>query len=106
MRTSGRSLITLVAMLAVLAAAAGSKPKVLVLLDNLSMQQKLLQGLKARGYDLEVASVDAKTVSLKEWDDWLYDKLVILGGSKSASLARTACSAVQRCRPMPSEHPI
>lgn len=87
-----------------LSTAAADPGKVLVLLDDLSMQQShsnFLAGLKARGYDVTVASVDAKSVKLREWEDWLFDKLVLLGGSNSESAIPT-CTLAPLARPAPS----
>ena len=60
--------------------------KVLVLLDNLSMQQthsKFLQNLNSKAFDVTYATLDTKTIQLKDWDDWLFERLVILGGKTS-----------------------
>lgn len=63
--------------------AFAATDKVLVLLDNLNLQQthsKFLQNLNSKNLDVTYATLDTKTIKLKDWDDWLYDKLVILGG--------------------------
>lgn len=82
-------ILAALALCLLLASASADKPskgKVLVLLDSLEMQgthSKFLAMLEQKGYDSTVVSVDAKTVKLKEWDRWLFDKLVILGGKTS-----------------------
>ncbi len=66
--------------------AFAATDKVLVLLDNLNMQQthsKFLQNLNSKNLDVTYATPDTKTIKLKDWDDWLFDKLVILGGKTS-----------------------
>ena len=91
-----RLLVVAMVALAVTAASAGEpKEKVLVLLDTLDMKDshsKFLQNLSPKDFDVKVASVDDKDVKLREWDDWLFDKLVILGGSNSEFLPTTALS--------------
>jgi hypothetical protein len=70
-------------------AASANEGRVLVLLDSLSMQEthrKFLQIINERGYNTTVATIDAKSLAFKDWDEWLFDKLVILGGNKSKSL--------------------
>jgi oligosaccharyltransferase complex subunit beta len=89
--TRTAAVASLVLCLLAASAAAAPKPKVLVLLDDLDMQQthsKFLQGVKNRGYDMKVSTMDAKSPALREFDEWLFDKLIILSGSKSASLSR------------------
>jgi oligosaccharyltransferase complex subunit beta len=72
-------------LLALAAPAAAAEGRVLVLLDDLAMQRshaRFLGGLRARGYALDVAAVDGRSLKLKELDTFLYDKLVILGGAR------------------------
>lgn len=67
--------------------AANTRPKVLVLLDSLSMQEthsKFLQNLNAKEFDVTVAAIDTGSIQLRQWDEWLFDRLVIIGGSKSS----------------------
>lgn len=74
--------------------ASANEGRVLVLLDSLNMQEthrKFLQLIHERGYNWTVATTDAKSVALKDWDEWLFDKLVILGGSKSKSACILMC---------------
>lgn len=65
--------------------AASLTPQVLVLLDSPSLEAShsaFLAGLRSRGYELDVKPIDDKSLQLKSWDEWLYDKLLILGSSK------------------------
>ena len=87
---------------AVAAAGAGQQQRLLVLADDpaaiKTSHSKFLASLKQRGYRGNVKAIGSKTLQLKEWDDWLYDKLVIFGGSKGerpdrAMAARCACGA-------------
>jgi hypothetical protein len=62
------------------------KGKVLVLLDSMDMQEthsKFFQNVKNRGFEMEFATISTKSVSLRDWDVWQYDKLMIFGGSQS-----------------------
>lgn len=72
---------------AVAAAAAGQQQRVLVLADDPSAikasHSKFLASLKARGYRGDVKAAGSKALQLKEWDDWLYDKVVIFAGSQA-----------------------
>lgn len=59
--------------------------QVLVLLDSPSLEAShsaFLGGLRSRGYALDIKPIGDKALQLKSWDEWLYDKLVILGSSK------------------------
>lgn len=65
----------------------------LVLLDSPSLESShsaFLAGLRSRGYALEVKPIDDQALQLKSWDDWLYDKLVILGSSKREAVGGPA----------------
>lgn len=78
-------LIALLTFCQTLSSAARSDKKVLILLDSLDLQSshsRSLQNIKSKGYDVTVASIDAKSITLQEWDTWLFDKLVIFGGEK------------------------
>lgn len=81
-------ILSIALSLAVAGQGSSSKGKVLVLIDSLDLQgthSKFLQSIKSKGYETTVASVNAKTTKLKDWDTWLFDKLVILGGENSES---------------------
>ena len=89
--SSTRSRLSLFIALCVVAtcAPAASATKVLVLLDSLDMQQthsKFLQSINPETFDVTVASIDTKTTKLQEWDEWLFDKVIILGGKNSEYL--------------------
>jgi hypothetical protein len=69
-----------------IAPASATKEKVLVLLDSLEMQEthsKFLQNINPKTFDVTVGTLDTKSINLSEWDSWLFDKLVILGGATS-----------------------
>lgn len=66
--------------------ASAANEKVLVLLDSLEMQEthsKFLQNINPKAFDVTIGTMDTKSINLKEWDSWLFDKLVILGGATS-----------------------
>jgi hypothetical protein len=73
-------------MASCIAPATAANQKVLVLLDSLEMQDthsKFLQNINPRAFDVTVGTVDTKSINLKEWDSWLFHKLVIIGGATS-----------------------
>ena len=76
----------LAAALLCAAAVAGEQQRVLVLLDDpASMREshsKFLGSLKQRGYAVDVQAIGSKQLRLREWDDWLCEKLVIFGRGK------------------------
>lgn len=81
----------LVAVLLAVACSAAAQGKVLVLLDSLDFQRshsQFLDTLWTRGYALDIRAISDKKLQLKQWDDWLYEKLVILG-SKSGGDRRS-----------------
>lgn len=87
-----------VAMLLLSVAFGAEQQKVLVLLDSPSLESShsaFLAGLRSRGYALEVKPIDDQALQLKSWDDWLYDKLVILGSSKPLGGAVDAAQIVE-----------
>ena len=64
---------------------AQAEKRVLVLLNDKEMETThgiFLKGLSARGYAVDVKAITDKSLQLKSWDEWLYDKLVIFGSSK------------------------
>jgi len=66
--------------------ASAANEKVLVLLDNLAMQEthsKFLANINPKSFDVTIGTISTKSINLKEWDSWLFDKLVILGGATS-----------------------
>lgn len=76
----------LAAALLCAAAVAGEQQRVLVLLDDpASMREshsKFLGSLTQRGYSVDVKALGSKQLQLRQWDDWLCDKLVIFGRGK------------------------
>lgn len=59
--------------------------QVLVLLDSPSHQKthsKFFEDLERRSYSLEFKEIDDRGLRLQEWDEWLYDTLIIIGSSK------------------------
>ena len=72
--------------------ASAANEKVLVLLDSLEMQEthsKFLQNINPKLFDVTVDTMDTKSIKLREWDSYLFDKLVILGGATSKRLEIT-----------------
>ena len=102
MRGSVIALLTLLAAAACAAgpASAGSQ-RVLVLLENLDLQQShsdFFGGLSGRGYQLDFRQISDKKLQLKQWDEWLYDKLIIFatkGGECSAPLRAAQAASAQ-----------
>lgn len=67
-------------------AVAAPGQRLLVLLDDPAMEQshsRFLGALKARGYQVDARPIASSALQLKSWDEWLYDKVAILGGAKS-----------------------
>lgn len=65
--------------------ASATQSTVLVLLDDASLAEshsRFLGGLRAQGHELDVQPIDDASLRLARWGDWIYDKLVILGGRK------------------------
>lgn len=63
---------------------AQAQQKALVLVQDLgiaSSHSKFLEHLSNEGYSLDVQAADSKSLRLRDWDTWLYDKLVIFGSS-------------------------
>ena len=79
------ALLLAATLLCGLAAAVAGQQRVLVLLDDPAMEQShssFLKGLSGRGYQLDIKPITDKSLQLKSWDEWLYDKAVILGSGK------------------------
>ena len=78
-------LLLAAALLCGAAAPATAGQKVLVLLDSPELEQshsRFLKSLSGRGYELDIQPINSKSLQLKSWDEWLYDKLVIFGSGK------------------------
>jgi hypothetical protein len=87
-RAQGKSALVLaICWLALyIGTASAANEKVLVLLDSLEMQQthsKFLENINPKSFDVTVGTTNTESIKLKEWDSWLFDKLVILGGATS-----------------------
>ncbi len=57
-----------------------SQQKALVLLEDLALKSThslYFKAIQDDGFDLTFRRVDDKSLRLREWDQWLYDKLVI-----------------------------
>ena len=88
------ALLLAATLLCGVAAAAAGQQRVLVLLDDPAMEQShssFLKGLSARGYQLDIKPITDKSLQLKSWDEWLYDKAVILGSGKGERGRRASC---------------
>ena len=65
-------------------APALAQTKVLVLLENLAIRNthsEYFQSLTEAGNSLDFRLAESKGLRLREWDDWLYDKLIIFAPS-------------------------
>ena len=54
-------------------------PKILVILENLQLKSShslFFAHLRQLGYQLDYRSADDKRLQLRDWDSWLYDKVV------------------------------
>ncbi|GAB4821924.1 hypothetical protein N2152v2_008970 [Parachlorella kessleri] len=99
MRTAGPAIAAVLllglASAASLAPPAAASQRVLVLLESLDLQQshsEFFGGLSSRGYQLDFKQVSDKMLQLRDWDTWLYDKVIIfavkgdLGGAIDTTL--------------------
>lgn len=69
-------------------ASAASEGKVLVLIENIpfsSTYSQYLDSIRQLGYDIEQRSASDPTLHLREWDDWLYSKLIIFASGISGT---------------------
>ena len=65
------------------------KQQVLVLVEDLSTASThsiFLQQLEKAGYLLDVKGAQDKSLRLREWDSWLYSKLVIFASGISGEI--------------------
>ena len=97
MRAELRCLATAALLLAIAGARAQSLPEkeVLVLLEDLSLRAShsiFFGDLRSQGFNLHFRSASDKGLKLRDWDDWLYGKLVVFASAlPGASLG--ACAA-------------
>ena len=94
------ALLLAATLLCGLAAAVAGQQRVLVLLDDPAMEQShssFLKGLSGRGYQLDIKPITDKSLQLKSWDEWLYDKAVILGSGKGERGGREGGSSAAGC---------
>ena len=64
--------------------SALAQTKVLVLLEDLAIRNthsEYFQGLTQAGNSLDFKLAESKGLRLREWDDWLYDKLIVFAPS-------------------------
>lgn len=83
-------------LMATCLAAAGEGPRVLVLLESPGLQtshSEFFEGLSGRGYQLDFKQISDSSLRLKDWDDWLYDKLIILAATGGELAARLRAGA-------------
>ena len=62
--------------------------KVLVLQDDpliRSTHSRYFRDLHSQGHTVTIKSVTDSTLKLRDWDDWLYDKLIIFAPSATGS---------------------
>lgn len=83
---AGRTLWSVLTFVALVAGVALGE-KALVLVDSPELESthsQFIGDLSDLGLELDVQPIDSSSLRLKRWDEWIYDKLVILGGSKGA----------------------
>lgn len=69
--------------------AAASRGRALVLIEDLARSSQFdqyLESVKRLGYEVERRSAADKDLRLRNWDDWLYDKLIILASGVQGML--------------------
>ena len=96
---SSKIMITPVFILLISAALTcqASTQKVLVLLDDpliRSTHSLYFSDLTSRGYDIFFKSASDRKLQLKDWDEWLYEKLIIF--APSATGERTLHHGISR----------
>lgn len=80
-----------------LAVSVATCEKLLVLVDDQDVRSshaQFLSDLDQLDVDVEVQSISDSSLRLKRWDEWIYDKLVILGGTKGGMVALVLSSVV------------
>ena len=71
------------------AAVQASGQNVLVILDDPSIKHThstYLEDLATRGYDLTFRTVGDRKLQVRDWDDWLYDQLIVFAPSATGEL--------------------
>ncbi len=88
MGIDGRSRTMIRPVLFLLLAAAltcrASEQKVLVLLDDpliRSTHSLFFSDLSSRGYEISFKSASDRKLQLKDWDEWLYQKVIVFAPS-------------------------
>lgn len=86
-----------------LASSNSSRPqrgRVLALLPHPSQRfsrfSRLLSAIEARGYEVVARSADDPGLRLREWDSWLWDKVVVIPEEKGEEEAWRRESARER----------
>ena len=66
--------------------SASPRGRVLALLPHASQRlsrfSRLLSAIEARGWEVVARSADDPTLRLREWDSWLWDKVVVIPEGK------------------------
>lgn len=68
--------------------AANQGSKVLVLLEDTSLKSThsaYFGSLSSRGYQLTYSAANAAGLKIKDWDTYLYDKIIVFASSTSGS---------------------
>ncbi len=66
--------------------AAGQGKRVLALLDDTAVKSThtlFFESLTARGYQVTYSAANAPDLSIKDWDNYLYDKVIVFAASTS-----------------------
>ena len=76
--------LPLAALLAAVLLHPVCSQRVLVLVEDLglaSSHSHFFQQLSDKGYQLDIKSAEDKSLRLRDWDSWSYDKLVLFASS-------------------------
>ncbi len=68
--------------------AVGQGKRVLVLLDDTALKSThslFFSSLTARGYQLTYSAANAPDLSIKDWDNYLFDKVIVFASSTSGT---------------------
>ena len=69
---------------AIIASSQGSK--VLVILENTALKSthsSYFSALSSRGYQLTYAAANAPDLKIKDWDNYLYEQIIVFASSTS-----------------------